>query len=72
MCFHLGYGKFSLLGWSDGGMCSLIMAGKYPSIIEKLVVWGCKAYLTKEDLDVDKKFRDVSKWNTKMRQRLEG
>ena len=69
---YVGYGKYSVLGWSDGGIFGLILAGKYPSNVDRLVVWGCNASVTKEDLDLYEAIRDVSKWNPKMRQPLEG
>ncbi|XP_028409790.1 valacyclovir hydrolase-like [Dendronephthya gigantea] len=68
---QLGYSKYSVLGWSDGGIFGLILAGKYPSNVDRLVVWGCNASVTKEDLDLYEAIRDVSKWNPKMRQPLE-
>ncbi|XP_053570648.1 valacyclovir hydrolase-like isoform X3 [Bombina bombina] len=46
----LKFERFSLLGWSDGGITALIAAGTYPSHIHKLVVWGANAYVTDEDV----------------------
>ena len=68
----IGYDKYSVLGWSDGGTLALILAGKYPSVIERIVVWGSYSFLTKHDIDLREAIRDVSQWNAKMRQRLEG
>ncbi|CAI9541060.1 unnamed protein product [Staurois parvus] len=48
----LQFKKFSLLGWSDGGITALIAAGTYPSLINKLVIWGANAYVTEEDLQI--------------------
>jgi valacyclovir hydrolase len=48
------------------------LAGKYPSVLDRLVVWGCNASVTKEDIDLYELIRDISKWNPKMRQPLEG
>ncbi|CAG2182184.1 unnamed protein product, partial [Oppiella nova] len=42
----LGYNLYSLLGWSDGGKVALLMAIKYQSRIDKLVVWGTGATVT--------------------------
>lgn len=41
----------SLLGWSDGGVTSLIIAAKYPEMVNKLVVWGANAFVGEEDFD---------------------
>ena len=40
----------SLVGWSDGGITSLVMAVHYPEIINKLVLFGCNAYITEYDV----------------------
>lgn len=47
----LNIDKCSLLGWSDGGNTALIMAAKYPELVDKLVVWGANAYFTDEDIE---------------------
>lgn len=48
----LKFKKFSLLGWSDGGITALIAAAKYPNLIHKLVVWGANASVTQEDVRI--------------------
>lgn len=71
--FHdTGHSKYSLLGWSDGGITALILAAKYPQCINSMVVWGANATVTKEDIELYEKIRDTSKWNPKMREPLEG
>ncbi|XP_038652589.1 valacyclovir hydrolase-like [Scyliorhinus canicula] len=67
----LHFKRFSLLGWSDGGIATLIAASKYPSLVRKLVVWGANAYLTPEDIKLYNSVRDVSQWSEKMRKPLE-
>ncbi|NXJ98834.1 BPHL hydrolase, partial [Corythaixoides concolor] len=67
----LKFKKFSLLGWSDGGITSLIAAAKYPTLIHKLVVWGANASITQEDVRIYNGIRDVSKWSEKVRKPLE-
>ncbi|XP_073487070.1 valacyclovir hydrolase-like [Aquarana catesbeiana] len=68
---YLQFKKFSLLGWSDGGITALIAAGIYPSLINKLVIWGANAYVTEEDLKMYNAVKDVSNWSQKMRQPME-
>lgn len=67
----LGFGKFSMLGWSDGGMTALIAAAKNPDLVNKIVVWGSNAYICKQDLELYEAVRDVSRWSAKMRQPME-
>ncbi|XP_065483965.1 valacyclovir hydrolase isoform X1 [Caloenas nicobarica] len=67
----LKFKKFSLLGWSDGGITALIAAAKYPMLIHKLVVWGANASITQEDVRIYNGIRDVSKWSEKVKKPLE-
>lgn len=48
----LGFEKFSLLGWSDGGITALIAAAMYPQLIRKTVVWGANAFVSEQDLQL--------------------
>lgn len=48
----LGFAKFSLLGWSDGGITALIAAAKNPDKIKKMVVWGSNAFVSQQDLQL--------------------
>ncbi|XP_078055106.1 valacyclovir hydrolase [Mustelus asterias] len=66
----LNFRRFSLAGWSDGGISALIAASKYPNLIRKLVVWGANAYLTQEDIKLYNAVRDVSTWSENMRRPL--
>ncbi|XP_067650974.1 valacyclovir hydrolase-like [Haliotis asinina] len=46
----LGQKRFSVLGWSDGGITGLLIASQYPDLVQKLVVWGANACITPEDM----------------------
>ncbi|CAH1113035.1 unnamed protein product [Psylliodes chrysocephalus] len=63
----LGITKYSLLGWSDGGISSIILAAKYQQNVDKLVIWGANSYVVKEELDSCEKLRDISKWSDRMK-----
>ncbi|KAM4688140.1 valacyclovir hydrolase-like isoform 2-T2 [Discoglossus pictus] len=67
----LKFKRFSLLGWSDGGITALIAAGTYPKLINKLVVWGANSYVTDEDVKLYEAVKDVSNWSEKMRKPME-
>ncbi|XP_018526383.1 valacyclovir hydrolase [Lates calcarifer] len=67
----LGFRKFSLLGWSDGGITALIAAARNPDLINKMVVWGSNAFVSQHDLGLYDAVRDVSKWSARMRQPME-
>lgn len=60
--------KYSLLGWSDGGITALIMASKAVDNVEKLIIWGSNAYVTEKDIESYEKIRDIQKWSPRMRQ----
>ncbi|XP_033755815.1 valacyclovir hydrolase-like [Pecten maximus] len=67
----LGLRKISLLGWSDGGNTAMILAGKEPSLVSKMVVWGGNSYVTKQDIDAFENIRDISSWSDRMREPFE-
>nr|XP_056710940.1 valacyclovir hydrolase [Euleptes europaea] len=67
----LKFQKFSLLGWSDGGITALIAAAKYPHLIHKMVIWGANSSVTAEDMKLYNAIRDVSKWSERARKPLE-
>ncbi|KAG7236131.1 hypothetical protein INR49_000695 [Caranx melampygus] len=67
----LGFGKFSLLGWSDGGITALIAAARNPDLINRMVVWGSNAFVSQQDLKLYDAVRDVSRWSARMRQPME-
>lgn len=67
----LGFGKFSLLGWSDGGITALVAAARNPDLINKMVVWGANAFISQHDSKLYDEVRDVSKWSARMRQPME-
>ena len=46
----LGHTKFSVIGWSDGGITSLIMAAEYPENVHKMVVCGANAYIIPDEM----------------------
>ncbi|XP_023679327.1 valacyclovir hydrolase isoform X2 [Paramormyrops kingsleyae] len=67
----LGFGKFSLLGWSDGGITALIAAARNRSSVKKLVIWGANAYVSDQDVKIYNAIKDVSTWSSKMRKPME-
>ncbi|XP_042317681.1 valacyclovir hydrolase [Sceloporus undulatus] len=67
----LKFKKFSLLGWSDGGITALIAAAKYPDLIHKMVVWGANSSVTEEDVKLYNGIRDISKWSERVRKPME-
>lgn len=58
------------MGWSDGGITALIAASKAVDHVEKLIIWGSNAYITKKDIELYEKIRDVEKWSLRMKQPL--
>lgn len=47
----LGFEKYSIIGWCDGGTTGLIMASHYPETVDKLVIFGATAYMSPDDAD---------------------
>ena len=63
--------KYNVLGWSDGGITGLILAGKYPKNVDKLCIFGSNAYIVDDEIKIYNSIRDISKWSAKMREPLE-
>lgn len=63
----LGISKFSVLGWSNGGTSAMVLAGKYPDCVEKLIIFGCVSYLTMNEVKIYKYIRDVKHLNEETR-----
>ncbi|XP_058789927.1 valacyclovir hydrolase-like [Phymastichus coffea] len=63
----LGFKKFSLIGWSDGGITSLILAATYPENVRKMIVIGTNAYITPGEMEIYEKLRDIKTWSERMR-----
>ncbi|KAL4234873.1 hypothetical protein ACF0H5_006515 [Mactra antiquata] len=59
--------KVSLVGWSDGGISAMVAAARYPNIVDKLVIWGANAYITKKDMEFFESIRDLDNWSERMR-----
>lgn len=50
----------------------MILAGKYPKNINKLIFFGSNAFIIEEEeLKIYDNIRDISKWSAKMREPLE-
>lgn len=48
----LSFDKYSVLGWSDGGITAMILAAKNSQCVDRLVIWGCNAYILPEELNI--------------------
>lgn len=48
----LGRKRFSVLGWSDGGITGMLLAALRPQAVERLVVWGANSYVLPEELQI--------------------
>lgn len=67
---HLSLTRYSVFGWSDGGIASLILAASFPRSVQKLVAWGANAFVTRDDVELYEKTRDISTWSAKMKDPL--
>lgn len=63
----LGYSKFSMIGWSNGGITSLVLASAYPESVHKLVVTGAHSYITQDETKIYESLRDINNWSENMR-----
>ncbi|KAF0289770.1 Valacyclovir hydrolase [Amphibalanus amphitrite] len=59
----LGYDRYHVLGWSDGGNSAVILAALRPQSVTKLVIWGANAYYTDKLGNVVKAMRNIDDWS---------
>lgn len=67
----LGHKKYSLLGWSDGGITALVMAAMFSKNVEKLVAFAANAYFEDADIEMIRKIKEVKDWSPRMRAPME-
>ena len=63
--------KCSLFGWCGGGVTAIFFAAMFPEAVDKLVIWGSKAFYNEEDVKLLEKTRDVNTWNARGRELTE-
>lgn len=64
----LGHSTFSLIGWSDGGITSLILASKFSENVRKMLILGTNSFILPEEVKIYKSIRDIESWSVKMRE----
>jgi len=56
---NVGTGPVHLVGFSDGGEVSLVIAGLKPEIARSVLTWGAKGFLDEGDLPLFEAFENV-------------
>lgn len=59
-----------MLGWSAGGKTALCLAIAYPSRVDKLVIWGTTAVVTKRQKQVLEAGENILFWDEPKRSRF--
>ena len=54
----LSFQKYSVIGWSNGGIASLFLASKYPESVRNLVALGANAYFSQKDVELYENLKD--------------
>ncbi|CAG7733796.1 unnamed protein product, partial [Allacma fusca] len=67
---ELGYDKFSVLGWSNGGSAALVMGGAFPNRINKVICCNSPYRATKKTLRLVQAMTNLEKWPPDLRRRL--
>ena len=64
----LGHKKYAVMGWSDGAISAVMLAASHKPAVDRLVIFGGNAYLTKEDIAAFEDTRDVEgTWSQRMK-----
>ncbi|XP_076173698.1 serine hydrolase BPHL-like [Ptiloglossa arizonensis] len=66
----LGHEKFSMVGWSGGGVTALIVAGMYPENVRRLVSVAANAYVTPQEMKSFQLIRNIDVWPEQARKPL--
>lgn len=67
---YLDIPTYSVMGWSAGGVSSMLLAAQHPDEVKKLVIWGTHSFLNQDDIDNYRKIRNVSLWNKRIKQTM--
>ncbi|XP_076173697.1 serine hydrolase BPHL-like [Ptiloglossa arizonensis] len=67
---NLGHKKFSLIGWSDGGITAMILASMYPEDVRKLISVSANSYVTPQEMESYQQVRNIDVWSEEARQPL--
>ena len=67
----LAFPRYSVLGWSDGGVSGIHLAASQPESVRSLVVWGANPYVSRLDMELFSQTKDISNWSRSMRTSLE-
>ena len=49
---NLGFNEFSLIGWSDGGITSFILAANHPHSVRKMIAFGANSYILPSEIKI--------------------
>ena len=63
MVKHLGFKKYSIIGWSEGARVGLLMAIKYPESVESLVLTAISTYVSETSHKFFAKTQRVDSWS---------
>ena len=58
----LGYDKYFVLGWCDGGITAIYLAALFPDAVKGLVLWGSRVRYTEYEVEMAESCRDVKKF----------
>ncbi|KAI5633358.1 alpha/beta hydrolase fold domain-containing protein [Phthorimaea operculella] len=60
---ELNISKFSLVGWCAGAVTGMILAAKYPEVVDKLVLISPRTFLMQHEMEVFKKANNKDFWS---------
>jgi len=64
----LGHSEYAVMGWSDGAISAVLHAAAHAPSVDRLIIFGGNAYLTKDDIDAFEATRDVEgTWSKRMK-----
>ena len=58
---HLGYKKYLVVGWCDGGLTAIYLAALFPDAVQGMITWGSRIHYSERDVAVSESMRDIIK-----------
>ena len=59
---HLGYDKYSIIGFSEGARVALLMAAQYPMSVRSLVLSSIRTRISNNELSAILQNKSINKW----------
>lgn len=68
----LGYEKYCVLGWCDGGIIAIYLAALFPDAVKGIALCGTRVYFTEREVEIAESIRDVKVFESHIQEIFSG